>query len=219
MPDRTGTRRRRRPAPAGDVPGRGVPRSCPHYHDMGFVGQLLASLYCSGTVHLMSPTAFLKRPYPWLAMVSAVRARFTTSPNFARIVDSDTHEELPESRVGEIWVAGDSVADGYWGRPDATAATFGAGSAALHDVPGAVDGLVAGVAEPGDAAIGQVPDTHAPPVDHQLAANDATMSTGGRAQGAVAVAHGVAERYAVPALGRVQRAGEQAAHGGLGGSP
>lgn len=211
----------------------------PHYHDMGLVGQLMASLYHGGTVYLMSPTAFLKRPYQWLAMVSELRARITTGPNFAyelvtnrttdaqlaaldlssldavlngsepiheatlsrftarfgpaglrpealmpcygmaettllvsatpvpadrvvrrvdtgeleqhrfvpaaagdgarpvvssgrvvdldvRIVDPDTHEELPGHRVGEIWIAGESVADGYWGRPDATAATFGA---------------------------------------------------------------------------------------------
>ena len=211
----------------------------PHYHDMGLIGQLLASLYHGGTAYLMSPTAFLRRPYQWLAMVSELRARITTGPNFAyelitnrttdaqlaaldlssldaalngsepiheatlsrfaakfapaglrpealmpcygmaetallvsaaplsaervtrrvdageleqhrfapaaagdgarsvvssgrivdldvRIVDPDTHEELPGHRVGEIWVSGDSMADGYWGQPDATATTFGA---------------------------------------------------------------------------------------------
>ncbi|MEU1958558.1 fatty acyl-AMP ligase [Nocardia sp. NPDC019304] len=50
-----------------------------------------------------------------------------------RIVDPMTGAVLPAGRVGEIWVAGDNVCDGYAGRPDATAEVFGAtvpGSAA-----------------------------------------------------------------------------------------
>ncbi|MGV9801305.1 AMP-binding protein [Mycobacterium sp. NPDC003449] len=42
-----------------------------------------------------------------------------------RIVDSETYTECPSGTVGEIWVRGDNVAAGYWGRPDETAATFG----------------------------------------------------------------------------------------------
>ncbi|WP_280454597.1 fatty acyl-AMP ligase [Nocardia brasiliensis] len=41
-----------------------------------------------------------------------------------RIVHPLTQVELPTGRVGEIWVAGDNVCDGYFGRPDATAETF-----------------------------------------------------------------------------------------------
>lgn len=44
-----------------------------------------------------------------------------------RIVDPHTQDELPERRVGEIWVAGASVALGYLGRADATKDTFHAG--------------------------------------------------------------------------------------------
>jgi len=33
---------------------------------------------------------------------------------------------LPPGRVGEIWLRGPSTCEGYWGRPDQTAATFGA---------------------------------------------------------------------------------------------
>ena len=40
------------------------------------------------------------------------------------IVDPDTATACVDGQVGEIWVAGASVASGYWGRPDATAATF-----------------------------------------------------------------------------------------------
>ncbi|NBT14416.1 MAG: fatty acyl-AMP ligase, partial [Planctomycetia bacterium] len=41
-----------------------------------------------------------------------------------RIVDPQTCEALPPGRVGEIWVSGPSVAQGYWNRADATRETF-----------------------------------------------------------------------------------------------
>ena len=41
-------------------------------------------------------------------------------------VDPESGEPLAPGRVGEIWVAGPSVAQGYWQRPEETAATFGA---------------------------------------------------------------------------------------------
>ncbi|MBI2893619.1 MAG: fatty acyl-AMP ligase [Deltaproteobacteria bacterium] len=40
------------------------------------------------------------------------------------VVDPDTLEELPPDRVGEVWLHGPSVASGYFGRPEETAATF-----------------------------------------------------------------------------------------------
>jgi acyl-CoA synthetase (AMP-forming)/AMP-acid ligase II len=42
------------------------------------------------------------------------------------IVEPTTRTVLPPDRVGEIWVAGPSVAAGYWRRPDDTARTFAA---------------------------------------------------------------------------------------------
>jgi acyl-CoA synthetase (AMP-forming)/AMP-acid ligase II/acyl carrier protein len=42
------------------------------------------------------------------------------------IVDPESHAARADGEVGEIWVAGDIVAAGYWRRPDETAATFGA---------------------------------------------------------------------------------------------
>lgn len=41
-----------------------------------------------------------------------------------RIVDPRSHDVLPENEVGEIWLAGRSVAAGYWNRPQQTRETF-----------------------------------------------------------------------------------------------
>jgi amino acid adenylation domain-containing protein len=43
-----------------------------------------------------------------------------------RVVDPETGRVRPLGSVGELWVAGPGVAAGYWGRPEETAATFGA---------------------------------------------------------------------------------------------
>ncbi|MDE1145757.1 MAG: AMP-binding protein [Azospirillaceae bacterium] len=40
------------------------------------------------------------------------------------IVDPETRAPQPEGALGEIWLAGPSIAGGYWGRPDATEAKF-----------------------------------------------------------------------------------------------
>ena len=43
-----------------------------------------------------------------------------------RIVDPHSREPLTPGRIGEIWVSGPSVAQGYWQHPQETAETFGA---------------------------------------------------------------------------------------------
>ncbi len=40
------------------------------------------------------------------------------------IVDPDTRQQLPEKRLGEIWIQGPSIATGYWDNPSATDNTF-----------------------------------------------------------------------------------------------
>ena len=55
------------------------------------------------------------------AVVSCGRA---TAGERLVIVDSESHKPLPDGRVGEIWVAGDHVANGYWNKPALTEATF-----------------------------------------------------------------------------------------------
>ena len=47
-----------------------------------------------------------------------------------RIVDPETRTECAEGTTGEIWVYGDNVAEGYWGKPQETEQTFRATLAA-----------------------------------------------------------------------------------------
>jgi fatty-acyl-CoA synthase len=45
---------------------------------------------------------------------------------WAAVVDPDTGDELPDGRVGEMWLHGNNVGRGYWGLPEQTRRTFGA---------------------------------------------------------------------------------------------
>ncbi|PQM52884.1 fatty-acid--CoA ligase [Mycolicibacter virginiensis] len=44
----------------------------------------------------------------------------------AVIVDAEAGAEVPDGSIGEIWLHGDNVTAGYWGRPDETRHAFGA---------------------------------------------------------------------------------------------
>jgi fatty-acyl-CoA synthase len=54
----------------------------PYYHDMGFVGLVLAPMASQVSVDYMSATEFAKRPLQWLALISASRATIAFSPTF-----------------------------------------------------------------------------------------------------------------------------------------
>ena len=41
-----------------------------------------------------------------------------------KLVDPESSTEVPEDRIGEIWVSSPSMARGYWNRPDLTERTF-----------------------------------------------------------------------------------------------
>jgi fatty acid CoA ligase FadD21 len=66
-----------------------------------------------------------------------VKYKVPRSPTL-RIVDSDTHHECPHDLVGEIWVHGDNVADGYWRKPPEEQRCFGA--TLVDPSPGTPDG-------------------------------------------------------------------------------
>jgi len=52
--------------------------------------------------------------------------------NQIAIVDTDNLSAMPENRVGEIWIRGDSISPGYWNDPQRTADVFNA-SLTLHN--------------------------------------------------------------------------------------
>jgi fatty acid CoA ligase FadD32 len=43
---------------------------------------------------------------------------------WAVIVDDETATELPDGQIGEIWISGQNMGTGYWGKKDETVATF-----------------------------------------------------------------------------------------------
>ncbi len=55
----------------------------PIYHDMGLIGGILQPLYGGFPCILMSPTAFLQRPYRWLQAISRYGGTTSGAPNFA----------------------------------------------------------------------------------------------------------------------------------------
>ncbi len=55
----------------------------PLYHDMGLIGNVLQPLYIGGRCILMSPAAFLQRPFRWLQAISNYKATTSGGPNFA----------------------------------------------------------------------------------------------------------------------------------------
>ena len=66
-----------------------------------------------------------------------VKYKVPQSPTL-RIVDSDTNLECPHGLVGEIWLHGANVADGYWRKPPEEQRCFGATLA--DPPPGTPDG-------------------------------------------------------------------------------
>ncbi|MBB2993253.1 fatty acid CoA ligase FadD32 [Mycolicibacterium iranicum] len=43
---------------------------------------------------------------------------------WAVIVDNDSATELPDGQIGEVWISGQNMGTGYWGKPEQTVATF-----------------------------------------------------------------------------------------------
>jgi acyl-CoA synthetase (AMP-forming)/AMP-acid ligase II/acyl carrier protein len=55
----------------------------PLYHDMGLIGNVLQPLYVGFPSFLMSPMAFLERPFRWLNAISRYKGTTSGGPNFA----------------------------------------------------------------------------------------------------------------------------------------
>ena len=65
-------------------------------------------------------------PVPGARVRTLVGCGWTDIDTEVVIVDPATRIACPADRVGEVWVGGTTIAGGYWGRPDDSAATFGA---------------------------------------------------------------------------------------------
>ncbi|WP_327745276.1 fatty acyl-AMP ligase [Streptomyces europaeiscabiei] len=57
---------------------------------------------------------------PWRELVGCGSAHDSD----LRIVDPDTLHALPDGRIGEIWLRGPSISQGYWNNPEATNRSF-----------------------------------------------------------------------------------------------
>lgn len=69
----------------------------PPYHDMGLISGVLLPVYggCGST--LMSPVAFLQRPFRWLQAISQMRGTISVGPNFS--YDLCVRKTTPEQRA------------------------------------------------------------------------------------------------------------------------
>jgi fatty acid CoA ligase FadD32 len=56
--------------------------------------------------------------------IAQVSCGYVALSQWAVIVDSDTGTERADGEVGEIWLHGENMGIGYWGRPDETVETF-----------------------------------------------------------------------------------------------
>ncbi len=68
----------------------------PSYHDMGLIGGILQPVFVGRPNVMMSPMAFLQKPYRWLAAISKYRGTTSGGPNFA--YDLCIRSVTPEQR-------------------------------------------------------------------------------------------------------------------------
>lgn len=107
-----------------------------------------------------------------------------------RIVDPETRLPVPEGGVGEVWVSGPAVAQGYWRRP--ADAAFGAeivgepgGYLRTGDLGSLVDGELFVVGRIKDVAIIRGRNHHPHDVEHTVAAAHPALQPGAGAAFAV----------------------------------
>lgn len=106
---------------------------CERFHDCGFRREAMFPCYglAEGTLMVTGGPRLRPPRYQRLderpgSPGTVVGCGASDSRDRVLIVDPESRTPLPPGRVGEIWVAGASVAAGYWDRPAETAATFGA---------------------------------------------------------------------------------------------
>jgi acyl-CoA synthetase (AMP-forming)/AMP-acid ligase II/3-oxoacyl-(acyl-carrier-protein) synthase/acyl carrier protein len=79
----------------------------PYFHDYGLIDGLLHPLYSMSTCYVISPVAFLKRPWCWLEAASRYRATHIHGPNFAYqlCVDRAAGRLSPDTDLSSLVVA------------------------------------------------------------------------------------------------------------------
>ena len=80
----------------------------PYFHDYGLIDGLLVPLQNGTPCYVMSPFAFLKRPFAWLNAISRLRATHTQAPNFAydQCVRRIKPEQLAQLDLSSLRAAG-----------------------------------------------------------------------------------------------------------------
>lgn len=87
----------------------------PLYHDMGLVGNVLQVLYLGAPSILMSPVAFIQKPFRWLQLISRYKVTTSGGPNFA--YELCIHRVTPEQRTSldlSSWEVAFNGAEPVW---------------------------------------------------------------------------------------------------------
>lgn len=95
-------------------------------------GMAESTLFVTGPAKTAAPTILTVDPdslsqnrvVPTISGLPLVGCGYTRSDQNVIVVNPERLTECHQGEVGEIWVSGPSVAQGYWNRPDATRATF-----------------------------------------------------------------------------------------------
>jgi acyl-CoA synthetase (AMP-forming)/AMP-acid ligase II len=80
----------------------------PYFHDYGLIDGLLEPLYAGVPAYVISPVAFVKRPWRWLEAVAQYRATHIHGPNFAfqLCVERGLERVAPALDLSSLVVAG-----------------------------------------------------------------------------------------------------------------
>jgi acyl-CoA synthetase (AMP-forming)/AMP-acid ligase II len=86
----------------------------PLFHDMGLIGCVCFAVFTGSVLYLMSPTAFIKKPFRWLKLISDKRIDLTAAPNFAyelcvRKVTSEMMAQLDLSCLRIVGIAAEPI--------------------------------------------------------------------------------------------------------------
>lgn len=79
----------------------------PVFHDMGLIGLVLQPMFAGCPSHLISPLAFMKRPFRWLELISRHRITTSGAPDFAYrlLAECVTEEEKAQLDLSSWKVA------------------------------------------------------------------------------------------------------------------